>query len=78
MVKRTYTPVGDTITLSVPLGYIGKPVEILMYSTSEGESEEAPVTRKPISREELNRICGSMSAEEGERFYEYSRRLRSE
>jgi hypothetical protein len=78
MIKRNYTPMSNTITVSVPDSYIGKPVELLLYTPSESEDPEESVVPKRPHYTDWSRFEGTMSSETADRFHEYIRRCRSE
>ena len=72
MVKTLITPQESTYTLTIPVHYIGKTVEVLLYSTDELSENKEPNQKKPSD------FFGTLSIAEGEKFQEYVTNSRSE
>ena len=66
MLRMTITPYENSYLLPIPAGYIGKTVEILLYSTTENiENNQAFTGKKPSDF-----FC-TLSVVEGEKFQDY-------
>jgi hypothetical protein len=65
MLKTNITPQESTYLLTIPLFYIGKSVEVLLYSKDELIENKVPTGKKPSD------YFGTLSVSEGEKFQEY-------
>ena len=65
MLKTVITPRESTYSLPIPVQYIGKSVEVLLFSTDELVEKKEPNRKKP------SEFFGSLSVSEGEKFQEY-------
>jgi hypothetical protein len=65
MLKTVITPKKKTYSLSIPAHYVGKTVEVLLYSPDEITENKEQGKRKPSD------FFGTLSASEGEKFKEY-------
>jgi hypothetical protein len=65
MLRTVITPKKSTYSLSIPAHYIGKTVEVLLYSPDEIVENKKPGKKKPSD------FFGTLSASEGEKFQEY-------
>jgi len=65
MLKETITPKESIYPLLIPDNYIGKTVQLLLYSTDELVENKAPDRKKP------SEFFGTLSFSEGEKFQEY-------
>jgi len=72
MLKTLITPQESTYPLVIPMHYIGKRVEVLLYSTDEVLENKKPNRKKPSD------FFGSLSASEGVKFQEYVSNSRAE
>jgi hypothetical protein len=72
MLKTLITPSKSTYSLTIPPCYIGKTVEVLLYSADELLENKAPNNKKPSD------FFGTLSANEGEKFQEYVTQSRLE
>ena len=72
MVKETITPKESIYPLLIPSNYIGKTIELLLYSTEELVENKKPNGSKPSD------FFGTLSLSEGEKFQEYVSNARSE
>ena len=72
MLKTIITPMESTYTLAIPLQYIGKSVEVLLYSPDE------LFENKSVNRKKTSDFFGTLSEEEGEKFQEYVNNSRLE
>jgi hypothetical protein len=72
MLKTNITPQDSTYLLSIPLFYIGKSVEVLLYSKDELMENKEPAAKKPSD------FFGTLSVSEGEKFKEYVNNSRLE
>ena len=72
MVKTVITPQESTYTLPIPAKYIGKSVEVLLYSIDEIVESKEPNRKKPSD------FFGTLSIAEGEKFQEYVANSRME
>jgi len=43
MIRTVITPNKDSIVLTIPKGYVGKQIEVLVYSTEEASDTDAPI-----------------------------------
>jgi hypothetical protein len=65
MVKTVITPQENTYPLIIPANYIGKKVEILIYSIDEF------IENRGISEKKPSDFFGTLSASDGEKFQNY-------
>ena len=65
MLKMTITPGKNTYLLPIPTDYIGKTLEILLYSAPEITNKKVLKTKRPSD------FFGTLSTIEGERFQDY-------
>jgi len=72
MLKTIITPSESTYSLPIPPYYIGKMVEVLLYSGDELFDNKAPKSKKPSD------FFGTLSNAEGEKFQEYVNNSRLE
>jgi len=72
MLRTVITPKESTYSLSIPLNYIGKTLEVLLYSCDEIAEDKVPTNKKPSD------YFGTLSAIEGEKFQHYVANSRSE
>ena len=73
MLKTVITPNESTYSLPIPPHYIGKRLEVLLYSCDEFFENKAPSNSKKPSD-----FFGTLSAAEGEKFQDYVTNSRSE
>ena len=72
MLKTVITPRESTYPLFIPSNYIGKTLEVLLYSGDEVVEDKVPANKKPSD------FFGTLSAAEGEKFQNYVTNSRSE
>ena len=65
MLKTVITPRESTYSLPIPTHYIGKVVEVMLYSIDELVESKEPAKKKPSD------FFGTLSVPEGEKFQEY-------
>ena len=65
MQKIVITPNESTYSLPIPPCYIGKTLEVLLYSCDEFIEQEAPTEKNPSD------YFGTLSIAEGEKFHDY-------
>ncbi|MDR3286305.1 MAG: hypothetical protein LBT27_02525 [Prevotellaceae bacterium] len=65
MLKIVITPRKSTYSLTIPAHYIGKKVEVLLYSTDEFLENKETNEKKPSD------FFGTLSVSEGEKFQKY-------
>ena len=65
MLKTVITPNESVYSLPIPTCYIGKTLEVLLYSCDEFFEDKAPTGKKPSD------FFGTLSATEGEKFQDY-------
>jgi hypothetical protein len=65
MIKTVITPLESTYSLTIPTHYIGKKVEVLLYSIDEFLENKEPAEKKPSD------FFGTLSVSEGEKFQNY-------
>jgi hypothetical protein len=65
MLRTVITPKKSTYSLSIPTHYIGKTVEVLLYSPDEIVETKKPGKKKPSD------FFGTLNASEGEKIREY-------
>jgi len=65
MLKTVIIPQESTYSLPIPAHYIGKSVEVLLYTTDELEEHKKHNIKKPSD------YFGALSILEGEKFQEY-------
>jgi hypothetical protein len=67
MVKSSLIPQSDTITLSIPFNYIGKRVEILLYTDEELHEE----TSAGPHDSGVTRFKGLLTDSEADKYQQY-------
>ena len=72
MIKRVVTPKNNDIHLSVPNSYIGREVEVLLYTKDELNEEKVTKINNAA------RFKGLLSKEEAEKYHQYLKQARSE
>ena len=72
MLRTLITPQESTYTLTIPAHYIGRKVEVLLYSIDELVENKETNTKKPSD------FFGTLSVSEGEKFQEYVSNSRME
>ena len=65
MLRTVITPRESTYSLSIPANYIGKTLEVLLYSGDEIVEDKALNNKKPSD------FFGTLSTAEGEKFQHY-------
>jgi hypothetical protein len=65
MLKVLITPKENTYLLPIPTNYIGKTVEVLLYSGDEVFEDKSSTNKKP------SEFFGTLSTTEGEKFQAY-------
>ena len=65
MLKTVIIPRESTYPLPIPVNYIGKTLEVLLYSGDEVFENKAPNNKKPSD------FFGTLSIAEGEEFQKY-------
>ena len=65
MLKTLIVPQESTYSLPIPVHYVGKKVEVLLYSIDELLENKEPTKKKPSD------FFGKLSVSEGEKFQEY-------
>lgn len=73
MIHTILTPSDTDIHLSIPKEYVGKQIEILLYTTDEGKEEKAPTAKSRKLRGTLN-----LSDEQYKDFQQHTKNTRSE
>ena len=73
MLKTVITPNEHTYPLSIPSCYVGKTLEVLLYSRDEFFENKAPNSNKKPSD-----FFGTLSAADGEKFQDYVTNSRME
>ncbi|GHU74837.1 hypothetical protein FACS189413_19540 [Bacteroidia bacterium] len=72
MLKTVITPQESTYSLPIPPHYIGKMIEVLLYSSEELSECREPKKAKP------SHFFGTLSVAEGEKFQQYVNNSRTE
>jgi hypothetical protein len=72
MLKTVITPKESTYPLTIPINYIGKTLEVLLYSNDELFESKASNNKKPSD------FFGTLSVAEGEKFQNYVAKSRLE
>ena len=65
MLKMTITPFENTYPLPIPVNYVGKTLEVLLYSAP------APIENKVVNHKNPSDFFGTLGIEEGEKFQDY-------
>jgi putative transposon-encoded protein len=65
MIRTVFTPQQTTVHVSIPEQYIGKKVEMLLFTPDE--AEVPPVTK----RENIARFKGLLTSGEADRYHQY-------
>lgn len=73
MVRTTVIPQNTELHLSIPKDYVGKEVEIILYTTDEITTETTPVKNTSSLRGKLQ-----LSSEQHKDFHQYLINTRSE
>jgi len=73
MIHTTITPSKTDLHLSIPEDYIGKKVEILLYTTDEGKE-------KKVHKKKSRKLRGALklSGEQYKDFQQHTKNIRSE
>ena len=74
MVRTSITPEQTDIHLSVPMNYVGRKIEVLIYPVDELTDELA----NEMPKKKPSDFAGTLSKEEGEKFHEYLKQARNE
>ena len=73
MIKTVISPKKSTYSLPIPANYVGKTVEVLLYSIDElVETKKEKLTKKPSD------FFGSLNPKEGDKFHAYINQSRAE
>ena len=72
MLRTLITPQESTYTLTIPAHYIGRKVEVLLYSIDELVENKETGKKKPSD------FFGTLNVSEGEKFQEYVSNSRME
>lgn len=72
MIKRVVTPQNNDLHLTVPNSYIGKEIEVLLYSKEELMSE------KKTNGKNAARFKGLLTQEEADKYQAYLKQARTE
>jgi hypothetical protein len=72
MIRTVVTPKNTDLHLSIPENYIGKQIEILLYTTDEVKEE------KNIKNNNAARFKGLLTNEEADKYNSYLKQARSE
>lgn len=72
MIRTVLIPKNTDLHLSIPEDYIGKQIEILLYTTDEVKEE------KTIRNNNAAKYIGIFSKEEGEKFNQHIQQARNE
>ena len=73
MIRTTVIPQQQKISITVPKDYVGKQIEVLLYSIDEVVKNE-----KPANANNAAKYKGIFSKEEGKKFNQYIQQARSE
>ena len=65
MLRMTIIPYENTYLLAIPANYVGKQLEVLLYSSTEITENKVFNAKKPSD------FFGTLSATEGEKFQDY-------
>ena len=74
MVRTSITPEQTDIHISVPINYIGRKIEVLLYPVDELTDE----LTKDVRKKKPSDFAGTLSKEEGEKFHQYLKQARDE
>jgi len=72
MIKTVISPKKSTYPLPIPANYVGKTIEVLLYSIDEPVESKEKLTKKPSD------FFGSLSQEAGDKFHTYINQSRTE
>jgi hypothetical protein len=72
MIKTVVIPQNNDLHLSIPNSYIGKEVEVLLYTKEELKEEIIPHTNN------VSRFKGLLTQEEAEKYHQYLKQARNE
>jgi hypothetical protein len=72
MIKTVVTPESNTLHLSIPNDYIGKEIEVLLYSKDELVKETT------TNRNNAARFKGLLTNEEASKYHAYLKQVRNE
>ena len=73
MIHTILTPSDTDLHLSIPKEYVGKQIEILLYTTDEGKEEKAPIIKTRKLRGALK-----LSDKQYKDFQQHAKNIRSE
>lgn len=74
MIRAIITPQNTDLHISIPQNYVGKKIEVLLYTMEEVEPAQ-PVVR---SEKKPSDFFGTLSREEGEKMQTYITKSRNE
>jgi len=72
MVKAVISPEKSTYLLPIPANYVGKKIEVLLYSIDELVETKEKLAKKPSD------FFGSLNQKEGDKFHTYINQSRME
>ena len=73
MLRTIVTPYDNTICISIPSNYVGKKVEVLLYTSEEIKEDTAQVQKCNAAR-----FKGIFTSEEADNYHQYLRKARQE
>jgi hypothetical protein len=74
MIHTTVTPINTEVNLTIPKEYIGKKVEVLLYTLEEAEPNHVVATTKKKPSD----YAGSLSSKSAKQFLKYIEQSRNE
>jgi hypothetical protein len=74
MIHTTVTPLNTQVSLTIPEEYIGKKVEVLLYTLEEAEEKKVA----PTSKNKPSDYAGSLSPKAADEFLKHVEQSRNE
>ena len=73
MIRTVVTPTNEDLHLSIPKDYIGKQIEVLLFSIDE-------IKKEKVKKPKINKLRGSLnlSEEQYKDFQEHAKNIRNE
>ena len=74
MIKTTVTPQNTDLHILIPEGYVGKPIEVILYSVEEA----SPVVKHTNKKRKPSDFAGTLSKKEAKAFTTHIEQTRNE
>ena len=74
MIKTTITPANTDLHIALPQSYVGKKLELILYSVDEAVDVDTPVVKRPKPSD----FAGTLSKEDAKKMLQYVEQSRNE